>query len=149
LTAARVISSFPASTNLDIGASASGITIEGWINPSKADAQGPMAEWDSASDDGLQFWVEPPLQLFANIKDTTGTPHALTSDGNLVATNTWQHVALTYNKTNGATVIYLNGNSVVNANFGTITPQTTSRPEHRPPHRPADRLRPDVFRRHR
>jgi alpha-tubulin suppressor-like RCC1 family protein len=117
--------SFPASSNLDIGATGSGITIEGWINPSTTNEQGPMAEWDSPSTDGLQFWVEPPMQLFANVMDTNGTTHVITSDGNLVAAQTWQHVALTYDKSSGATALYLNGVRVNNANFGSFTPQTT------------------------
>jgi hypothetical protein len=115
----------PASPSLDIGATGSGITIEGWINPVSSDENAPIVEWDSSSTDGLQFWVQQPLWLFANLEDTGGNPHLIYSANGAVATNVWQHVALTYDKTSGVTVIYLNGTVLVTTNLGSFTPQTT------------------------
>ena len=115
----------PASPSLDIGATGSGITIEGWINPASSAENAPIVEWDSPSTDGLQFWVQQPLYLYANINDTGGHGHLIYSANGTVATNVWQHAALTYDKASGVAVIYLNGNIVATNNLGSFTPQTT------------------------
>ncbi len=118
--------SVPASTNLNIGATGSGITIEGWINPNYSAAQDlPIVEWDSASTDGVQLWAETSYRLYMNLKDTAGNAHTLFSPNNLINTNTWQHVAGTYNKNTGIAALYINGVAVASTNFGNITPQTT------------------------
>ena len=115
----------PASPSLDIG-TGSGLTIESWVQPNAQINPGyPIAEWDSASDDGLQFWVQSSFQLFANIKDTSNNSHLIISENGIVSTNSLQHVALTYDKSSGAAFLYLNGIVVATNNFGTITPQTT------------------------
>ncbi len=116
----------PASPSLNIGATGSGITIECWIMPSAFDVNisgAPIAEWDSASTDGLEFWSGG--NLFANINDTTGTGHTFASADGILTTNTWQHVALTYDKASGNAVIYRNGLVVATNHVGTLTPQTT------------------------
>jgi hypothetical protein len=115
---------FPASSSLNLGAG-SGITIEAWIQPASTATQGPIAEWDNSYTDGLQFWVEPSLQLYANIVDNTGLGHTLTAPSGLLKTNAFQHVALTYDKATGVGAIYLNGSVVVSSNWGSFTPQTT------------------------
>ena len=118
--------SFPASSNLDIGATGSGITVECWIMPSAFDVDvsgAPIVEWDSAFTDGLQFWSGG--NLFANINDTTGTGHTFASANGILTTNSWQHVALTYDKASGNAVIYRNGIVVATNSVGTVTPQTT------------------------
>ncbi len=118
--------SIPASSNLDIGATGSGITIEGWIIPNYSATEDlPIVEWDSASTDGLQLWAETPYRLYMNVKDTAGNDHALFSANNLINTNTWQHVAGTYDKNTGIAALYINGVAVASTNFGNITPQTT------------------------
>src|SRR6185312_7998771 len=43
----------------------------------------------------------------------------------LVTPNTFQHVALTYDKASGVARLYLNGAIVVETAFGTFTPKTT------------------------
>ena len=114
----------PASPSLNLG-TGSGITIECWIKPASANTQGPMVEWDSASTDGTEFWVQPGLELFTNVKDTSGNGHTMTSPGGILSTNSFQHVALTYDKGSGLAVIYLNGAMVISNNWGSFTPQTT------------------------
>lgn len=111
------------SPSLDIGNPGSGITIEGWIKPD-ATANGPIIEWDSTQNDGLQLWCQTGLQLFANVKDTSGSGHAFYASYGALSTNAYQHVGLTYDKTSGAAVLYINGSPVVTTNLGTITPQT-------------------------
>ena len=119
----------PASSSLDIGATGSGITIEGWIKPNQLGPVGaaglPIVEWDSASTDGLQLWVQGAWLLYANVEDTGHNPHVIQSAPNLISTNSFQHVALTYDKGSGAAMLYINGTMVASNNFGNITPQTT------------------------
>ena len=114
----------PASPSLDIG-TGSGIAIECWIQPASANTQGPLAEWDSTSTDGLQLWVQDGFQLYANIKDIAGTAHTLTSATGVLSSNVLQHVALTYDKASGLAAIYVNGSVVASNYFGSVTPQTT------------------------
>jgi hypothetical protein len=112
----------PASTSLDIG-SGNGMTIECWIKPDAAVLPGgaPIIEWDSATTDGVQLWVG----LYAAIKDTFGNANLLQAPAGLLNTNTFQHVAVTYDKSSGNAFLYYNGGIVASANFGNITPQTT------------------------
>ena len=115
----------PASPGLNIGAG-SGMTIECWVQPhAQINLGDPIVEWDSANNDGLQFWVETSFQLYANIKDTSNNNHQISSANGIISTNVLQHVALTYDKGSGAAVLYLNGTVVATNNFGAITPQTT------------------------
>ena len=118
--------SVPASPTLDIGSSGSGITIETWIEPNSFNINtsgGPIIEWDSSTTDGLQLWVGNNA-ISANIKDLSNGAHTMNASA-IMSSNTWQHLALTYDKTNGWAYIYFNGNIVSSNNFGTIIPQTT------------------------
>jgi subtilisin-like proprotein convertase family protein len=105
-----------------IGANGSGVTIEAWINPPTA-CNGPILEWDGP-DDGLQFWVQSPGELFSNIRDTAGNSHVVDTVYGLLNPSAFQHAALTYDKLSGKALIYLNGSVVASQNFGNITPQT-------------------------
>jgi hypothetical protein len=58
------------------------------------------------------------------MKDTSGNNHQI-SFPYVFDTNNFQYVAVTYDKSSGAAVLYLNGTNVASANFGSITPQTT------------------------
>src|SRR5438876_11577567 len=96
------------STSLDVGLG-SGFTFEGWINPSNVDIQMPIAEYERAlgtfdgNDVGVHFDISVPpgsgtgpASFYANVKDTNGVDHIVTSLPNLVTNGGWQHVALTY-----------------------------------------------------
>jgi hypothetical protein len=48
----------------------------------------------------------------------------MTSSAGLVVANVWQHVALSYDKSSGMAVIYLNGNTVMSKNFDSFTART-------------------------
>jgi hypothetical protein len=119
--------SVPASSNLDIGAG-SGLTIEGWIKPDhELSGTGiPIAEYDSSTIVGLQFWIEPSLRLYSNIKDTSLVDHAIEAAADSLTTNEFQHVALTYDKASGDAFHYVNGVEITNRNFGTVRPLTTN-----------------------
>ena len=62
----------PASPSLNLG-TGSGITIECWIKPASANTQGPMVEWDSASTDGTEFWVQLVLNFSPTSRTRLGT----------------------------------------------------------------------------
>jgi hypothetical protein len=120
--------SVPASSNLDVG-KGNGVTIEAWIRPDHLGPVGaaglPIVEYDTASAIGVHFWVEANYTLYANIEDTAGGIHTIQSAAGTIVTNALQHAAVTYNKTNGICVLYINGVPAATANFGSITPQTT------------------------
>ena len=117
---------------LDVGIN-SGFTIEAWVNPSRLTI-GPIAEWNNgAGGEGAHFWHsvdsiaagDGPGNLYANIVDTSGVSHQLVSPSGLLAMNTYNHVALTYDKNTGVAVIYANGAAVKTQNLGIFTPQTS------------------------
>ncbi|HMP81646.1 MAG TPA: FG-GAP-like repeat-containing protein [Verrucomicrobiota bacterium] len=122
------------SAALNVGAGA-GMTIEGWINPSSVAEQIPIAEWNNGNAWGVHFWISQstlggygtgPGCLYANIADTAGGNHFLASAAGIVQTNVFQHVALTFDKTSGMAMIYLNGAQVAQKNLGSnFTPQTS------------------------
>ncbi len=123
----------PASASLNVG-SGPGLTVEAWVKPAGLSAGGPLVEWNSGSGPepfGVHFWASQPLPygggpgcLYADVIDSGGGYHYFTSPGGLLTTQAFQHVALSYNKANGAAVIYLNGTNVAQASLGSFTPQT-------------------------
>ena len=125
----------PASASLDVGAS-SGFTLETWINPTDVTQTHPIFEWNDLTYWGVHFHIAPgqpfnsnpgPGELYANIPDSSGTWHQMSSTGGVVVTNVFQHVALTYDQASGLAVIYCNGQIVAQQNFGSFTPRTAAR----------------------
>ncbi len=121
----------PASGSLNVGAGG-GFTIEGWINPVSTALEEPVAEWNNGSSWGAHFWISVPSPdgtgagcLYANILDSSGIAHSFSSVAGLVTSNEFQHVALTYDKSSGLAILYLNGVVVAQQNLGSLTPQTT------------------------
>jgi hypothetical protein len=117
----------PASPSLNLG-SGSGLTIETWINPSKSALRSPLVEWNNGSGTwGVHFWVAPDTsgQLFANIVDSGGGWHRITTSGGVIASNVFQHVAVTYDKNTGVATLYRNGAVVAQQTLGSFTPLTT------------------------
>jgi Concanavalin A-like lectin/glucanases superfamily len=121
----------PAGSSLNVG-TGSGMTVEMWINPTTLDAQ-PLAEWnDNAGNIGAHLWVSAsPFgsgasgDLYANVVDTNGASHFISTGGGVVSSNNSQHVALTYDKTSGMAVLYWNGAAVATQSLGVFTPQTS------------------------
>ncbi len=122
----------PASVNLNVGAG-SGFTLEAWINPTDVSQTHPIFEWNDGVYWGVHFHIAPgqpfnanpgPGELYANIPDSGGIWHQLSSPGGVVATNVFQHVALTYDQNSGLATIYWNGQVVGQQNFGSFTPLT-------------------------
>ncbi len=124
-----------ANPSLDVGA-ADGFTIDCWISPVNLKVPHPLIEWNDGSglSPGLAMWISAsgPGALSANLVDNTAgrVNHLITSSTNtpLIALNTFQHVALTYSRTNnGLAKLYYNGALVASNNLGTnITLQTSS-----------------------
>jgi len=121
----------PASPSLDVG-QGNGFTVEVWINPANKNFQ-ELCEWNQNSGSGAApIGVHMEINetagdgsYWGNIVDTTGNSHNLNSATGLITTNSFQHLAMTYDKTSGAAVLYRNGLVVATANLGLITPQTT------------------------
>jgi hypothetical protein len=64
--------------------------------------------------------------LYANLVDTSGISHSVSSGGGLLASQTFQHLALTYDKASGVAQLFLNGVIVQASTLGTFTPRTGS-----------------------
>ena len=120
----------PASNSLNV-ASGSGITIDAWINSPDITLAGPLVEWNDEALFGVHFWTLAPLpagtgpaSLFANIRDTALNNRIISSAPGVLTSNTFEHVAVTYDKTTGFSTLYLNGEVVATANLGIFTPST-------------------------
>jgi len=121
-----------ASSSLDVGAG-NGLTLAAWINPYDLSVQRPIAEWvDSNGYIGAHFYISVSLagggpgSLYANFIDTTGAHHLFSTAPNILAANTYQHAAVTYDKTTGMASLYLNGQVKATQNLGIFTPQTST-----------------------
>ena len=113
-----------AHTDLNIGASAAGLTIELWAKPSRVQDV-PLVMWTTpAGSDGasVRQW-NGGLGLFAFLRDTAGNDHTIGVNGMFVV-NTWTHVAVTYDRTTGFARLYRNGVLVLEQDIGIFAPQT-------------------------
>ncbi len=123
-TAAVAVAASPA---LNVGAGA-GFTVECWINPSNLAQANPILEWNTGSGTyGVHFYIDVggAGNLYANIVDTGGSWHTIYTGAGVVASNVFQHVALTYDKASGVAKMYCNGAVVLQQTVGSFTPQTT------------------------
>jgi hypothetical protein len=119
-----------ATAALDVGKEA-GMTIEAWIYPTNISSGGSIVEWSrdlGGSPYGAHLWTGHPSRdpgfFFANLADTTGNWRVIEKEGALVA-NTYQHVAVTYDRTTGLARLFVNGAMVQESNLGIFTPQTS------------------------
>jgi RHS repeat-associated protein len=115
----------PAVSRLDVG-SYNGFTIELWVNPLDNSPLQPLVEWRNDFAFGPHLWLSAGGQgtLYANVVDTSGAYHIITSPLGLITPGVFQHVALTYNKTTGLGVLYKDGQIAASQNLGVFTPQT-------------------------
>ena len=125
----------PASSNLNLGLGA-GFTLEAWINPQSVTQIEPIFEWnagDGTTYPGVQFYIYPnpaggpfPGALFANITEVNDSWNLMWTQGDIVKSNIFQHVALTYDKSSGLATIYCNGVNVAQQQtIAGFTPKTT------------------------
>ena len=110
-----------------------GLTIETWIYPTNVDLAQPLVEWNSGLGDvGANFWISVavadggggPGSVTADLVDTLGGTHPITSLGGLVSAGEFHHVAVTYQAWNGDAALYLDGVQVATKNLGLFTPST-------------------------
>jgi hypothetical protein len=121
----------PAATSLNVG-QGSGLTVEAWVNTVYAANGQPVVEWNDYQNSGsfgVQLWVGHPSHspgyFFANLVDTNGGYHVIDTVDGLVASNIFDHIAMTYDRASGQAVLYLNGALVASTKLGSFTPQTS------------------------
>ena len=104
------------------------------LDPARQRHDMPLWEWNTGGPTiGTHFWISAgaspnpggPGCLYANLVDTGGNSHIFASPLNLIVSNLFQHVALTYNNASGVATLYYNGASVASQNLGSFTPQTS------------------------
>jgi hypothetical protein len=113
------------SPSLDVGAG-SGFTIEGWINVYDEDLAGrPVFEWAGPTY-GVHVWVNHGIlgTVFVNIVDASGNNHYNWSSAS-IQSKTFQHLAVTYDRSSGKCLVYVNGTLVLDLSVGAITAQTS------------------------
>lgn len=118
------VGSTPAHPDLDVGASAAGMSVEFWARPTEA-RSASIVHWanDTLQGFSIKEWDNGP-NLIAWIIDTTGQERLLRADG-FFTTGTWVHVAFTYDRTTGIARIYRNGTIFTEQNMGMFTIQTS------------------------
>jgi len=121
----------PTNASLDVG-SAGGFTVECWINPANVSLNGnvPIVEWNDDTYWGVHLAINyngGPGNMYANVVDNGGGWHFINSGAGLITGNTWQHVALTYDKASGIARLYRNGTVAAEANLGSYTARTSGR----------------------
>jgi len=121
----------PFNPSLNVGES-DGLTITAWIKPSDVSGFHPIIEWNPSATMpgviGVQLWIghRPDSQgvLQANIVDADSGHHFLVSPPGVVVNGRFQHAAVTYDKTSGIGVLYLNGAVMAQAQWGSFVPLT-------------------------
>src|SRR5512133_3131481 len=109
----------PASASLNV---AGQITIEAWIYKSDTNTVRPIVEYANSAGYGVHVWnYDDGTKFFANFIDTGGNGHMVMT-GSVFQSNTWYHVAATYNGSLG--ILYVNGTEVARATLGSFTLQT-------------------------
>ena len=63
--------------------------------------------------------------LIANVWDANGFDHLIFAPGGTLTNGVFQHVALTFNRSDGRTRLYRNGGIVAEQVFGPFTPHTS------------------------
>ena len=129
----------PASASLNVGTGA-GMSIEGWINPTDLQTFQPLVEWNrnialGADTIGAHLWINVlngsfvpgggPGALYVNLIDINNTSHALHSLPGVLASNVFNHVAMTYDRASGLTKLFVNGLRVGQTNLGSFVLQTS------------------------
>ena len=120
----------PASAALNVG-TGGGMTIECWVNLATVTGNNPLIEWNDGDEATGGFWGVHLFvgsfgagSLYANVVGPGETWHQLNSAAGVVKTNTFQHVALTYDKASGVARIFCNGAVVAQQFIGSFTPLT-------------------------
>jgi hypothetical protein len=100
----------PASSSLNVGADG-GFTIMAWIKPSDVDGPHPIFQWSDSGTPlifGIGLRPSESGVLCGVVTGASGKRFVLSNPGAL-ASDSFQHIALTYDKASGLGKIYLNG----------------------------------------
>lgn len=119
----------PASASLNVKS----LTFTAWINSTGTNPQ-PIVEYGNDGEmAGAHLWVNTGVNpseagtLFLNLREEgTGSPHFISAT-NVIKTNQWSLVAVTYDYASGLCRLYVDGRMVQEANFGSLTPVTNKR----------------------
>jgi hypothetical protein len=126
----------PARESLNVGAGP-GFTVMAWINPSDLSQRNEIFEWNNGATDQVVTWgvhmqmLKPQElnlgagNLFADVHNVNGSANQIMAKGGTITANTFQHVALTYDKASGIARLFCNGKIVAEKQFGRLTPQTS------------------------
>lgn len=111
-------------SELDVGASESGMTIELWVRPT-AYRDTPLVEWGTTGGSQTYFaqW-NSGRGLFAFLQGEDGTVRNVGLD-NVITLNEWQHVAVAYDRPSGWARLYRNGVLLREQNLGSRAIRTT------------------------
>ena len=85
-------------------------TIQAWINPDDL-ASAPIFEWNNGTVAGVRLWHGQPNnsgELYAAIVDSGANVQILQAEANIISSDTWQLVTLTYHNTSRIATFYLN-----------------------------------------
>ncbi len=109
---------------LDVGRG-EGFTVMAWVKPTRVNGIYSVIEWNdylcafeigqTPSDNGV---------LIASVYDSNKNNHFLRSGSGTIIANEFQHIALTYDKSSGIGVLYLNGSIVARSQLGNYVPLT-------------------------
>jgi RHS repeat-associated protein len=119
----------PGASDLDIGSSAAGFTVELWVNSADSTRIAPFLEWGKIGQLGLSIGERPSgaqmSQIMVLMTNAAGSGNTFTSGSKTIQQGTWDHVAFTYDKTTGIGSTYVNGVLAAQATTAPITPVTT------------------------
>ena len=111
-----------------------GFTIMAWIKPANQNFQ-EICEWnlnDGVPSGAIQIGTHLEINehagdgsLVGGVVDATGIAHNLFSAAGIITPNSFQHIAMTYDKASGVAVLYRNGVILATTNLGVFTPQTS------------------------
>jgi hypothetical protein len=125
-----------ASPALNVGVGG-GFTLEAWILPRNVNRRGAIFEWNNSQTNDIVAWgvhlqiLEPHEfglgagNLIANVWGANGFSYLVMAPGGTLTNGGFQHVALTFIRSNGLARLYRNGEMVAQQTFGLFTPLTT------------------------
>jgi len=113
----------PASSSLNVGAG-NGFTVGAWIKTSDLAIGRPIVEWVVPGGFGVLVYTWTDGSVYANIGNSSGGLHLLQSASGLLVANQFQNVALSYDRLSGQGSLFLNGNVIAQANFGSFAAKT-------------------------
>jgi hypothetical protein len=117
----------PYHPSLNVGGG-EGLTISVWIQPSNIAGLHPIWQWTMPGPTPYGVTLRIAHQpgdrgvIYGDFIDADGNLHELTSPPGTVANGEFQHVALTYEKSSGQAILYLNGGGVAQARWNSPVP---------------------------